>query len=156
MNFRITGLDPAQFKHFVAMSDAELEKQHVRRFVVAEKPGVPCRITLQDAEIGERALLLNYEHQSAPTPYRSTHAIFIREEADRRWDAVNVIPQSVRTRLLSVRAFDESGLMVDADVVEGMQLEDTMLHLFNNPKTAYLHLHNAKPGCYVARVDRVD
>ncbi|NKF24493.1 DUF1203 domain-containing protein [Solimonas sp. C16B3] len=35
---------------------------------------------------GETALLLNDTHQNADTPYRASHAIFIREGAVKRYD----------------------------------------------------------------------
>ena len=60
----------------------------------------------------------------------------------------------MRRRLLSVRAYDAAGTMTDADVVEGTELEGTVTRLFADPAVAYLHLHNARPGCYSCRVDR--
>jgi hypothetical protein len=156
MKYRITGLEPDQFQEFFGMSDEDLAKRGIVRSVVHEKPGVPCRISLQDAEVGERVLLLNYEHQRAASPYRSSHAIFIREKPVQRFDAMDVIPEALRIRTLSVRAFDGSGMMVDADIVGGAELEPAIERLFEDSQAAYLHLHNAKRGCYVARVDRVD
>jgi len=56
--------------------------------------------------------------------------------------------------LMSIRAFSESGLMVDADVAEGDELEKPISGMLANPEVGYLQLHYAKPGCYAARVDR--
>jgi hypothetical protein len=60
----------------------------------------------------------------------------------------------LRSRLLSVRGFDEKGMMIDADVVDGRAIEPSIERLLANGTISYLHLHNAKPGCYAARVDR--
>jgi hypothetical protein len=47
-------------------------------------------------------------------------------------------------------------MMVGADVVDGELLEFAITRLLADPAVDYLHLHNAKPGCYAARVDRAD
>ena len=46
---------------------------------VSESPGTPCRVTLADAEVGETVILINHTHLKADTPYRASHAIFVRE-----------------------------------------------------------------------------
>ncbi len=55
---------------------------------------------------------------------------------------------------MSVRAFDAQGMMLDADVVDGKLLEPVLQRLFDNGAVEFVHLHNAKRGCYAARVDR--
>jgi hypothetical protein len=64
------------------------------------------------------------------------------------------VPESVRRRLLSIRSYDASGLMVDAEVAEGQELEHHVERFLTNPTVAYLHLHNARPGCYSCRLER--
>ena len=154
MSYRIVGLEPDQFQTLFEMGDAELAERHIVRQIVDAKPGFPCRITLEDAELGESVLLLNYEHQNAPTPYRSSHAIFVRENARQRYDDVDRVPPALLSRTLSVRAFDAIGMMIDADVVEGTELEALINRLFAEKNAAYLHVHNAKRGCFAARVER--
>ena len=66
----------------------------------------------------------------------------------------NEVPPALALRLLSVRSFDSGGMMVDADVTPGETLEPLIERLFANEKAAYLHVHNAKRGCFAARVDR--
>lgn len=44
--------------------------------------------------------------------------------------------------------------MRDADVVHGRELEAAVDRMFEEPAIEFLHIHNAKPGCYAARVDR--
>ena len=154
MSFRIVGLEPDQFQALFDMSETELAERHILRKVVDAKPGFPCRITLEDAEPGESVLLLKHEHQDAATPYRSSHAIFVRENARQRYDEVDRVPPALRSRTLSVRAFDAIGMMIDADVVDGTKLEALINRLFAEKNTAYLHVHNAKRGCFAARVER--
>ena len=153
MQFRISGLPAEPFRHLFALSDEDL-KRHGALRRVAENSGYPCRVSLTDAKAGDEVILVNYEHQDADTPYRSRHAVYVRK-GERRYDAVGEIPEQLRKRLLSVRAFDASGMMVDADVIEGRLLEEMIGRFFANDAVAYIHLHFARPGCYAARVDRV-
>lgn len=156
MDFRITGLSPEPFLPFFFLSDAELAALGMRRYVVDQYPGFPDRITLEDAAPGETVLLLNHVCQPAMTPYRACHAIFIREGATQVYDAINQIPESMRRRLLSLRAYCADGMMLDADVVEGAAIEAVIARLFGNADVSYIHVHNAKRGCYACRIDRVD
>ena len=154
MSFQILALNNDQFSHLFGLDDDALEKQGVQRKVVDSNPGFPCRVSLQDAEVGETVLLMNYEHQPMPTPFRASHAIFVREFATEANLERNEIPAMFRHRLLSVRAFDTAGMMVDADVVEGDCLEPLIERMFANESANYLHIHNAKRGCYAALVER--
>ncbi len=153
-DFHISGLKRAEFAALFGLSEAELAARHIRRIVADEAPGFPCRISLRDAAIGESLLLLNYEHQSAATPYRARHAIFLREAAEDAELSPGEVPESLRLRLLSLRAFDAAGMMIGADIVEGAEIETLIGKLFADPRVAYLHAHNARPGCYAARIDR--
>ena len=154
MNFQFVALRSDQFSHLFSLNDEALEKQGVLRKVVDSNPGYPCRISLQDAEVGETVLLLNYEHQSMPSPFRSSHAIFVRESAVEANPQINEVPAMIRQRLLSVRAFDNEAMMIDADVVEGEHLESMIDDMFAKESAKYLHIHNAMRGCYAALVER--
>ena len=83
MSFRITRLSPDPFRHLLGLTDDELAKQGAKRYVADAAPGYPDRIDLRDAEPGETVILLNYVHQPADTAYHASHAIFVREGADR-------------------------------------------------------------------------
>lgn len=155
MSFQITGLPLSQFSALFALSDDELALQGAKRVTADERPGFPCRVSLQDAEIGEKLILLNYEHLPVATPYRSRHAIYVREAATEAHLEVDEVPQQMRTRLLSLRAFDSQGMMKAAEVAPGTAIEQLIEQMFSNPGIAFLHVHNAKWGCYSARVDRV-
>jgi len=56
------------------LNDEALIQFGARRYIADTMPGFPCRVTLKDAEPGERVLLINYVHQPADTPYRASHA----------------------------------------------------------------------------------
>ncbi len=154
MSFRITGLDPAPFRHLYGLTDDELAAHGARRTIANAKPGFPDRVELRDAEPGERLLLLNYTHQPADTPYRASHAIFVREGAEQAYEAVDEVPKALRLRPISLRAFDGHGEMVDADLVDGRVLEAVIERLLDNSEVRYLQAHYAKRGCYAARIER--
>lgn len=154
MQFHITGLPLEPFTKYFGLTTESLAKLGIVRRVADKRPGFPCRVSLRDAELGESVLLLNYEHLGVATPYRSRHAIYVREAATEISLAPGEVPEVLRTRLLSVRAFDEEGMMVGAEVVTGTELESAIRQLFADQHAEYLHVHNAKPGCYAARIDR--
>lgn len=152
MNFIVRGLSPEPFAPLFGLSDGELAERRARR-VVVDGSGFPERIEMRDALPGETLLLVNFEHQSADTPYRSSHAVYVREGATERWSGDH-LPEVMRKRLLSLRGFSADGSMIDADVVEGGDAEPVIERLFGDEGVAYIHAHYAKPGCYAARIDR--
>ena len=154
MSYRVSGLDPAHFLHLYGLSDDELSQLEARRYSVDAKPGFPDRIELVDMDLGETALLLNFEHQPANGPYRSRHAIFVREGATQAAIFVDEVPEVLSQRTVSLRAFDDKGEMVDADLAEGAGIDLTIRRLLRNLDVSYLHVHNAKRGCYLALVER--
>ena len=154
MGFQISALNIDKFSHLFGQDQEALARLGVQRKVVDNNPGFPCRVSLRDAEVGEKVLLMNYEHQPLPTPFRSSHAIFVREGASQAIPDRNEVPNMFRHRFLSVRALDASGMMIDADVIDGERLESLIEHLLANKSTNNLHIHNAKPGCYAALVER--
>ena len=154
MSFRITGLSPQPFRPLFGLSDEALAAKGIKRCVANAKPGFPDRIQLRDAEPGETLLLMNYTHQPADTPFRASHAIFVIEGAQAAYDRIAEVPAALRARTLSVRAFDANHFMIQADLVDGQQLEGLIEQLFANPEVSYLHAHYAKMGCYAARIDR--
>ena len=154
MDFRITGLPAAPFRHYFALTDTELAASNAVRRVVDAKPGAPCRVGLVDAEPGEEVLLVNFEHLPVNSPYRSRHAIYVRRFATETFDRVNEVPPALRARLLAVRAFDARHMMIGCDVAEGSVVEPLIGRLLANPEAEYLHVHFARAGCYAARVTR--
>ena len=109
---------------------------------------------MEHAELGEELLLLNFEHQPANTPYRATHAIYVRKIADRAFVAIDTVPDVLTSRLLAVRAFDAQHMMIDAEVCEGTGAAEMFERFLANALTSYLQVHNARRGCYAARVER--
>ncbi len=154
MSFRITGLAPDPFRPLFDLSDEDLKARNVLRCIADAKPGYPDRITLRDAEPGQSLLLLNHVHQPADTPYRASHAIFVLEGATERFDEIDIMPEALRVRPLSLRAFDADHLMIGAELVEGIQAAETIETLLADPTVSYIQAHYAKRGCYAAHIER--
>lgn len=155
MTFQIQAISAAPFTHLFQLSDQTLKSHLAVRVIADSHPGFPCRISLEDASIGETLLLIHYQHHSAATPYRASHAIYIREKARQAKPEPGEIPKVLKRRLISLRAFDRSGQMIEADVAEGPVLADALEEMFQQELVAEVHLHNAKQGCYAAKAVRV-
>jgi uncharacterized protein DUF1203 len=153
-DFQFVALPIETFTSLFAMSDAELASRGARRMTVDAHPGYPCRVSLMDARVGERVILTHFPHHDANSPYQSTGPIFVRESAQIALPRINEIPTMFAHRLLSVRAYDHSAMMKGARVVEGKGLEGTIRDFFTDEAIAYLHIHNAAPGCFNCAVRR--
>ena len=154
MTFRISGLPAEPFQLLFSANDRELAALGARRCIADSDDGFPCRISLTDARAGEEVILTHFEHHAVDSPFRASHAIYVRR-GEQRFDAVGQIPAMLRSRLLSVRAFDAEAMLVDADVVPGQDLQPLIERQLATACVSYLHIHFARPGCYAARVDRV-
>lgn len=154
MAYRIRGLDPAPFLHLYGLDDPALAACGARRVQVERMPGVPDRIELRDLAPGETALLVNHVHQPAPTPYRASHAVYVREGAGAAVETVDCVPDVLQRRMLSLRAFDATHMMVDGRLVDGLQLHEALPAVLAQGDVAYVHLHFAARGCYAALAER--
>ena len=81
----------------------------------------------------------------------SSQAIDVQAGASQAVVEQNEIPGMFRDRLLSVRSFDDAGMMIDADVVDGHQLEPVIDRMLSNESVDFLQLHNARRECFLAR-----
>lgn len=155
MSFRIHALPVEPFAPLFAQSDAELSASRIRRVVADANPGYPCRISLQDAAEGERLLLLPFEHHATQTPYRASGPIYVREAALQMVPEVDAVPELLRSRLLSLRAYDADGMMLDAEIAQGTQIEAAIARLFGIAAVGDIHVHYAASGCYACRIERM-
>lgn len=153
-SFRIRGLAPEPFQPLFALSDGELAERGMKRLRVDAYPQFPCRVSLEDALIGETVLLMHWEYLKTVGPYRASGPIFVRERAHARADFLNAVPEQLRRRLLSVRAYDGDDMMRAAEVLQGDALETQIRSYFADSSIRYLHVHNARPGCFACRIDR--
>ena len=153
MTYRITGLDPAPFAPLFHLDDVELEQRSIVRMQV-DNPNFPCRVSLRDCDIGDEVLLLNHVSHSGPGPYRASHAIFVSRSAQVPGDYVDSVPPALDRRILSLRAFDARGMMVDAALAQPGEADPAIRKLLANQHVMHVDAHNATRGCFAARIDR--
>ena len=116
MDFQISGLPRETFEPLFGLDDAAL-RQHRACRVVADRPrAFPCRVSLVDAVVGEALILVHYEHLPADSPFRAGHAVYVRVDSEDCRLAIGEVPLLLRTRTLSVRAFDRHDLMQAAEL----------------------------------------
>ena len=154
-SFRLVGLSAENFEPFFAMSDDELSALGARRVVADEAFGFPCRVSLADAEVGDELLLLPFEHLSTRSPYRASGPVFVRKGARRAVLEPGVLPPYVTRRWMSVRAYDADDMMIAADVCDGSDVRGVIERVLADAAVAFVHLHNAKRGCFSCRIERV-
>lgn len=154
MTYRITGLDPEPFRPLFGLSDDELAAHNARRVIADKKPGFPCRVRLEDADAGESLILVNHVSHDAPTPYRTAYAIYVSENAGAPATYVDELPPVLRGRPLSLRGFDQEGMLRGALLALAGEAEAKIRELFNVPEIATIHAHNAAYGCFAAKIER--
>ncbi|NNL16424.1 MAG: DUF1203 domain-containing protein [Flavobacteriaceae bacterium] len=156
MNFRIQALNNQEFEPLFELSDVELEKLGIKRMIVDENPGYPCRVSLKDANIGEEVILVPYDFHKTNSPYQSRGPIFVRKGIVTKVFKKNEIPIMLNHRLLSYRGYDKDGFMKEVVTEKGIHTRGVIETIFKNPEIEYIHIHNASPGCYNCEVRRVD
>lgn len=106
-----------------------------------------------DGKLKEEMLLLSYDPFLGDSPYSGAGPIFVHKEPCAPYQGVDV-PEQQRRRLLSLRAYDRRHMMVDAEVLQGIELQEVASRMLEDNGVEYLHVHNAKPGCFAVRVER--
>jgi len=155
MSFQVIPLPRDIFAPLFDLPDGALAARRAVRVRADAKPGFPCRISLADAEPGDELLLVNFEHQAADSPYRSSHAVYVRPHAAEARLPPDVLPPYFAGRTISLRAFDRDGMIVGAELSDGDRAATAIETLLAAPGAVYLHAHFAKYGCYACRIDRV-
>jgi hypothetical protein len=153
MTYRIKGLEPAPFAPLFALADAELEAKGMTRMTV-DNPNFPCRVTLRDCDVGDEVILLNHVSHDGDNPYRASHAIFVSKSATEAAAYVDAVAPALDRRILSLRAFDAGGMMVDAALAQPGEADRTIRKLLANPAADHIDAHNAIRGCFAARIER--
>lgn len=123
---------------------------------VADHPS-PCRHCLADAVPGD-AVLLGSHHFGRPKGiYWTPSPIFVHDQRCAPFGLANVIPEIVRNRLVSVRAYDSNDFCLYdlGDVSEGKDADWLIDRALADRRTVFVNIHTARPGCFLCRVERV-
>jgi Protein of unknown function (DUF1203) len=154
MTYRIEGLGRAAYEGLLGLSNAALAERGARRVTADSGFGFPCRATLEDAEPGESLILFNHVSHDVSNPYRSAHAIYVREAAAGPACYVDAPPPVFERRTLSLRAFDGEDMLREALLALPGEADARIRQLFERPDIVQVHAHNAAPGCFAAKIVR--
>jgi hypothetical protein len=154
MTYKISGLEPLQFRHLVGLSDDELAAHNAVRVTASADRGFPCRVSLEDARAGEALILLHHVSHDVSTPYRSAYAIYVRENIDRAAVYEDRTPPVFEGRPLGFRGFGGDGNLKNALLALPGEADEKIRALLADPAIAYIDAHNAAHGCFAARVER--
>ena len=155
MTYRIRGLEPQSFAPLFQLDDTELQSRGMTRMTV-DSPTFPCRVSLRDCDVGDEVILLNHVSHAGNNPYRASHAIFISKSATEPADFADEVPPALDRRILSLRAFDADGMMIDAALAQPGEADPAIRALLANPAAAHIDAHNAIRGCFAARIGRTE
>ncbi|HXT78318.1 MAG TPA: DUF1203 domain-containing protein, partial [Acetobacteraceae bacterium] len=74
-----------------------------------------------------------------------------------RFGEINQVAPIVRNRLVSVRAYDADDQCIYdlGHAGNGNEIDHPLLRALDDPRTAFVNIHTAKPGCMLCRVERV-
>ncbi len=153
--FQVKALPAGQFAALWELSASELQQRSAQLIAVDSEVGYPCRISLQDAPVGEQLIAMPYVHHPVKSFFRASGPIYIRRQVPESKPAPGEIPSFLASRLISIRAYDSAAMLHTADVVSGDQLDTVIPKLLSVNQISYLHLHNARPGCYLCEVTRL-
>lgn len=153
MTYAIRGLPLERFAPLFCLDDAALAVRGARR-VIADGHGYPCRVSLEDAAPGETLILLNHVSNRCEGPYRTAHAIYVREAAAGPASYVGRTPPVFAGRILSLRGFTALGDLADARLAAPGEHDRAIRELLDNAQVAHIDAHNAAPGCFAARIER--
>ena len=140
--FRTTGID---------------DRGNALRRVVSTGRGEPCRYCLCNARAGEVVLLGSYDLPRPSGIYWTPSPIFVHAEPCAMFGERNSLPGIVRSRLVSVRAYDaQDQCLYDlGHADDGDKIDDPVERALADPRTSFVNIHTAKPGCLLCRVERV-
>jgi Protein of unknown function (DUF1203) len=154
--FRCVPIDTATAERFRATGIDDRGNPFQRR--IAMGGSAPCRHCLRDAAEGDALLLGSYDLPHPQGTYWTPSPIFLHAEPCPRFVADDILPPVLHVggRLVSIRSYDaEENCLYDlGEVVEGTDAEAPLRRAVDDPRTRFINIHTAKPGCMLCRVER--
>lgn len=119
--------------------------------------GAPCRHCLRDADHGDAMLLGSYEMPRPRGIYWTPSPIFVHAGPCEAFTRINEVAPIVRNRLVSVRAYDSNDQCIYdlGHAGDGNEIDAPLMRALDDPRTAFVNIHTAKPGCMLCRVERL-
>ncbi|HTI01608.1 MAG TPA: DUF1203 domain-containing protein [Acidisoma sp.] len=130
----------------------------LRRLEVTAPNVFPCRHCLNAGTMGEIMLLGSYQMPRPRGIYWTPSPIFVHERPCTRFTTENEIAPIVRVNdLISVRAYDAADQCIYdlGQVCGGAQIDAPLERALADPRTSFVNVHTARPGCFLSRVEAV-
>ena len=125
---------------------------------VVDGPGFPCRHCLRLGAPGEVMLLGSYDLPYPRGVYWTPSPIFLHAADCPRFAAEDEIaPIVLANGLVSVRSYDaEEMCLYDLGAVsEGREVTPLLARALADPRTQFVNIHTARPGCLLTAVERL-
>jgi hypothetical protein len=129
----------------------------LRRLMATEASGFPCRHCLRLVQPGNPVLLGSYALPRPRGIYWTPSPIFLYADTCPRFEIADEVAQIVRANaLVSVRAYDDADqcLYELGQVCAGEDVDAPLAWALDDPRTAFVNIHTARPGCLLTRVER--
>ncbi len=130
----------------------------LRRLVATAEGAFPCRHCLRLGAPGEMMLLGSYDLPGPLGIYWTPSPIFVHAAECARYTAADEVASIVRANpLVSVRAYDRDDQCVYelGHVGPGAEVDAPLHNALADPRTAFVNIHTARPGCVLCRVERI-
>lgn len=155
-NFLFKGLKKDQFLYLDRLTQKELQRKHIKKLIVDEESGFPCRVSMKEGKIGETFYLLSFQHLNNHSPYDASGPIYVTLDNEEATLEVNEIPPIVFNRAISLHCYDINSMMIEGHIFEPRTLTSRIIgDILNNEDIFFIDAHNAARGCYSSRIYRV-
>lgn len=118
----------------------------------------PCRHCLGFGAPGQMMLLGSYNVPRPRGIYWGPSPIFVHADQCPRFASENEVAPIIRRGVLvSVRAYDDADQCIYdlGQVSAGAEVDKPLARALEDPRTAFVNVHTARPGCMLSRVERI-
>ena len=125
----------------------------------ADGPGFPCRHCLRLARPGEEMLLGSWDLPRPAGTYWTPSPVFLHAQDCPRFETEDEIaPTVLANPLVSVRSYDAEQLCLYdlGQVCPGAEVEAPLMRALSDPRTRFVNIHTARPGCWLAGAERLE
>ena len=130
----------------------------LRRMTATRGTGSPCRHCLRFAAPGGTVLLGSYDLPGPKGISWTPSPVFLHAGPCPAFDATDVVAPIIADGVLvPVRAYDaDDQCLYDlGQVCPGAEVGAPLARALADPRTSFVNIHTARPGCLLARVERV-
>jgi hypothetical protein len=125
---------------------------------IVDGPGFPCRHCLRLGEPGERLLLGSYDLPRPQGVYWTPSPIFLHAADCPRFTTEDEIaPIVLAPGIVSVRSYDAAQMcLYDLGAIsEGPDVAPILARAVADPRTRFINIHTARPGCLLTAVEKL-